>query len=113
MKSFELSEEQEAELRAAHPRLKVLRNVIRLDGVPRYDLAFRPANRGEWKRWRMQQGDASQRHLAVEALFRSTCVFPPAPDLSAMLDEFVALPEECADAMLSLTGLSREGQGKE
>jgi hypothetical protein len=66
---------------------------------------FRAPSRLEWKRF--VQTREKDVHSAVEAIFRSTCIFPPKATLEELLDQpgCAGIPFACVDAIAALTGV--------
>ena len=66
----------------------------------------------ECERWRAQVGDPQKRHLATPALFKSIVVYPEGEALAALLARQPLLPEEFAEAVVELAGLTGEATAK-
>jgi hypothetical protein len=95
-----------ASLKAAHGELTLLTSG---QGV---EVIARNVNELEWKRWRQQSADPATRVAAVEALFRSVVVHPPAVELEKLLKRYPALPEEFNNELGELAGLTGKATAK-
>jgi len=95
-----LSKEEVSKLEVDHKRVA---HIVGKNGA--WEVVLRKPTRAEYKRFRAMAANEMQRADAQETLARSCVVFPPPAAFDALLDDYPAAADACADAMMDLVGL--------
>lgn len=103
-----ISQEKLAELEAKHGRVGV---VSHADGKS-WVVVLRKPRRAEYKMFKAHLTEPRRAADAQENLVKQTCVFPDAPTLEALLDEWPGIPDACGNTIIALSGMAGVEQGK-
>lgn len=69
-----------------------------------YAVLVKKPGRAQWRKFKTFAADENKRVDCVEVLFRDCVVYPPAPDVEAMLAEKPALAEKFGEALCEMAG---------
>ena len=81
---------------------------------PKFNIIVCAPRRAVVKRFLNEAGGANRvtRADALDALFTSVCVYPPASEHAKFLDKCPGAPAECVDHILELSGISAKSKAE-
>lgn len=102
-----LTEDQIKDLESQHKRIA---HVVDKNG--QWECVFRAPKRDEYKRFRAMLHDDALKPEATEYLARACVVYPTREGFDALLNDYPALGEACADKIGELAGFTANKMGK-
>ena len=76
------------------------------------EVIARPATEDEWGQFRQMQGDEAQKVFANRMLVDSCVVYPPGPELKAIISKYPGLVESWSGEIAEISGISRSMRRK-
>lgn len=104
---FKITDDQEKELRAKYPRVRIIR-------LPEVEFAIRAPTRAEYRRCRAEMHNPASAPDAQEDLVRQIVVSPTREEFDRVLDDLPALCEnkEVSATIREFTGMELRASGK-